>query len=49
MGQVVHTQNGHLGYGENRIDLNISNFVSGVYFVNIKTDNATRTQKLIVK
>jgi len=49
MGQVLQTQNGKLGYGENRIELNVNNFAPGVYFVNIKTDNATRTQKLIVK
>jgi len=49
MGQVLQTQKGKLGYGENRIELNVNNFAPGVYFVNIKTENATRTQKLIVK
>jgi len=49
MGQSVYTQNGNIGYGENRISLNINNLTPGIYLVNIKTDNATRTQKLIVK
>jgi hypothetical protein len=29
--------------------LNVSNFQSGVYFVNLKTDNQTITSKLIVR
>jgi hypothetical protein len=49
MGQVILTQKGELGYGDNDIQLNINNLSAGVYLVNIKTDNATRTQKLIVK
>ena len=49
MGQVMFTQKGQLTYGQNSIDLNINNLTSGLYLVNIKTDNATRTQKLIVK
>lgn len=50
MGQVILTEKGQLGYGnDNYIQLNVSNFTPGVYLVNVKTDNATRTQKLIVK
>ena len=49
MGQIIHTQNGQLGFGENSIELNINSLASGIYLINIKTDNTSRTQKLIVK
>ena len=42
MGQVMHTAN-------NATTINVSNFTPGVYIVNVKTPNATTSQKLIVK
>jgi len=34
---------------QNRVELNVSNFAPGVYIVNVRTANATTSQKLIVK
>jgi len=45
MGQQISSMNGNT----NRVNLNVSNYASGVYFVTVKTANAMTTQKLIVK
>jgi hypothetical protein len=45
MGQVVHTIKGQ----RSEIQLNVANYPAGVYIVNVKTANATASQKLIVK
>ncbi|MCL2290424.1 MAG: T9SS type A sorting domain-containing protein [Bacteroidetes bacterium] len=45
MGQVVHTQKGQ----QSRVQLNVADYPAGVYIVNVKTANATASQKLIVK
>jgi hypothetical protein len=45
MGQVVHNMTGN----SNKTELNISNFIPGVYLVTVKTNKTIATQKLIVK
>ena len=45
MGQQISSMNGNT----NRVNLNVSNYASGVYFVNVRTANAMTTQKLIIK
>jgi len=45
MGQVIHTVTGT----QDIVTLNVSNFVPGVYIVNVRTDKATTSQKLVVK
>ena len=45
MGQVVHT----IKEAQNIAEINVSNFVPGVYIVNVRTGGATTSQKLIVK
>lgn len=49
VGQLVNTYhvNGQIGVNEVNVDLN--NLSSGVYFYNVKVDNATITKKLIVQ
>jgi len=50
LGQVVYTQNTEKISGEQTIDLNVSAFEKGVYFVRIKTeDGLTATRKIIVQ
>jgi len=44
MGQVVHTMK-----AQNEVKLNVSNYVPGIYIVNVRTANAVTSQKLIVK
>ena len=45
MGQVVHTVKGK----QSEVQLNVANYPAGVYIVNVKTANATASQKLIIK
>jgi hypothetical protein len=45
LGQVVY----HAENVENRKDISLSNMTTGVYFVTLRSGNATATQKLIVK
>jgi hypothetical protein len=45
MGQVVHNMTGN----SNKTELNISNFIPGIYLVTVKTNKTIATQKLIVK
>jgi len=45
MGQVVYTGKGQ----QSKVTLNVSNYPAGVYVVNVRTANATASQKLIVK
>lgn len=49
MGQVVYTQNVPLETGGNQFEINISNFSSGFYLVNVRTKTGSSTQKLIVR
>jgi hypothetical protein len=44
MGQVVQTVK-----GKHEVNLNVANYPSGVYIVNVRTAQATTSQKLIVK
>jgi hypothetical protein len=45
LGQVVY----HVENVENKKDISLSNMTIGVYFVTLRSGNATATQKLIVK
>ena len=45
MGQVITSLNGN----SDMVNLNVSNYAPGIYIVNIRTDNATISQKLVVK
>ena len=45
MGQVVHTVKGQ----QSEVQLNVANYPAGIYIINVKTANATASQKLIVK
>jgi hypothetical protein len=46
VGKLVFSENTE---NQSELMLNVSNFQSGVYFVNLKTDNQTITSKLIVR
>jgi hypothetical protein len=45
LGQVVY----HAENVENRQTISLNNMTTGVYFVTVRSGNATATQKLIVK
>ncbi|MBL7931113.1 MAG: T9SS type A sorting domain-containing protein [Bacteroidia bacterium] len=49
MGQVISTVQANGNNGINEIKLDISGVSSGIYFVNVKIDNAIGTKKLIVE
>ncbi|MCK9339358.1 MAG: T9SS type A sorting domain-containing protein [Bacteroidales bacterium] len=49
MGQVVYSENAVVQTGSNNYSLNVSNLVSGLYFVTFQTAHGTSTQKFIVK
>ena len=49
MGQQVYAESIVVNEGNNMVRINTSAFQAGVYMVNIKTNQGTSTQKLIVK
>jgi hypothetical protein len=49
LGQTVKQKNHKAQYGSNKIELDLRNIKSGIYFVNIKSGNSTSTKKLIVE
>ena len=49
MGQQVYSENIAIAEGDNVVRINTSNFQAGVYMVNIKSNQGTTTQKLIVR
>ena len=49
MGQVVKTTRAQVQSGANTIQLDLGGLASGVYLVNVKTDNASSTKKLIIE
>lgn len=49
LGSVVSEETTELVKGENKINLSLSNFNSGVYFVTIENNSGKTTQRLIVK
>lgn len=48
-GQLIYSQNISLESGNNQYLLNVSNYTSGFYLVNIRTNTGSTTQKLIIK
>lgn len=49
MGQQVYSESIAIQEGSNVVRINTSNFQAGVYMVNIKSNQGTTTQKLIVR
>ncbi|MBO4381994.1 MAG: T9SS type A sorting domain-containing protein [Bacteroidales bacterium] len=49
MGQQVYSESIAIQEGSNVVKINTSNFQAGVYMVNIKSNQGTTTQKLIVR
>jgi Secretion system C-terminal sorting domain len=49
MGQVVKKNKSQGQLGTNNISVDLSGLASGVYFVNVKIDNASSTKKLIIE
>jgi len=49
MGQVVKSIQSHGQVGANTINVDLNGLSSGIYFVNIKVDNASSTKKLIIE
>jgi hypothetical protein len=49
MGQMVYSQNIAINTGQNRIQLNVRDLVSGMYLVNIHSHQGMISKKLIVK
>lgn len=47
-GQLCHVENTTLTTGLNQIQLNTQNFVNGVYFISINTENAVVTDKILI-
>jgi hypothetical protein len=49
VGQVVSSVRHSGNAGVNNINLNVSSLASGIYFINIKVDDATGTKKLVIQ
>lgn len=48
LGEVVYSKNLFLNEGKNKIDVNLENLPSGVYFASLKTGEASISKKLII-
>lgn len=49
LGSIVSTKNISLNEGKNKVDYNVENLSSGIYFASVKIGNSTTTKKFIVK
>ncbi|MDR1846499.1 MAG: Omp28-related outer membrane protein [Bacteroidales bacterium] len=47
--EVISLDNRALGSGSNKIELNTSDLLNGLYFVRVTTENGTSTKKLAIK
>ncbi|MCF8297249.1 MAG: T9SS type A sorting domain-containing protein, partial [Saprospiraceae bacterium] len=47
-GETVYTKEYDSQQGENKIELNISNFESGVYYYSLEFDGVLRVRKMVV-
>lgn len=49
LGQIVKQKNYRSQFGKNKIELDLTNIKTGIYFVSIKSGNGTSTKKLIIE
>lgn len=47
-GQLVRQQKAEIGAGENLVEISTDGFSTGIYFVNLSTENGTETQRVSI-